>query len=184
MKVLALDLSLTATGWARNLTGAPPALPTFTIECGVIRPRTKGAARLQEVLDGVAKLSERVELAVLEGYAYHSPKFGASQAHSLGELGGVIRLFLFQKKIPYVELAPSVVKKLATGSGAADKGAVLVEAVKRLKYNGHDNNEADAHWLLQAALVHHGLPGAASLPQAHLDALKKVEWPKLQERVA
>lgn len=184
MRVLSLDLSLTATGWARNLIEPPPAPPTFTIDYGVISPRSKGAARLQEVLDRVARLSDGVELAVLEGYAYASPKFGASHAHSLGELGGVIRLFLFQKKIPWVELAPAVVKKLATGSGAADKAAVLVEAVKRLKYDRHDNNEADALFLLQAALIHYGLPGAATLPQQHLDALKKVEWPELAERVA
>lgn len=175
MRALALDLSLTSTGWARNTE--------LLWEVGTIKPRTKGTPRLQEVLDRVNELARGIDLVVIEGYAFLA-KPQQSHAHSLGELGGVIRLYLFQKKIPYVEISPSTVKKLASGKGNADKGMVLVETVKRLKFDGSDHNEADALWLLQAALIHYGHPAAATLPQIHLDALKKVEWPKLEERAA
>ena len=74
-------------------------------------------------------------------------------------------------------MPPSCRAKLATGKGNASKDAVLVAAVRRLAYDGHLHDEADALWLLQAALHHYGLPGAVDLPKGHLQALDKLRWP-------
>lgn len=132
--------------------------------------------RLRWIRDNVLGFVDdyRADLVVLEGYAYAR----ANQAHQIGELGGVLRLALFEAGVRYIELAPSVVKKLATGKGNAGKEQVLVEAVRRLGYEGHDNNESDALWLLAAAQVHYGLTDL-DLPKAHLAALDKVDWPEL-----
>lgn len=171
MRIVALDLSLTATGVADNFGGAQSARIPRTIRSG----ERRGVERLYYLQKAVDEATASADLVVLEGYAFARP----NQAHQLGELGGVIRLTLYVRKRRVLELAPSVVKKLASGKGNARKEEVLVEAVKRLHYLGADNNQADALWLLQAALQHYDLPGRVDLPKTHLEALEKVDWPAL-----
>ena len=165
MNVLALDLSLTALGWARN---AP-------VRSGVWKPPGRGVERLASVLDWLDGVLEGVEIVAVEGYSFGSQ---GRATVSLGELGGVVRLHLHQRGLPFVEIPPSCRAKLATGKGNAGKDEVLAAAIRRLGYDGHDHNAADALWLLQAVLIHYGLPGAVDLPQSHLDALQKIQWPK------
>lgn len=176
MNLLALDLSLTSSGWAAKHGASPATWGTFC-------PTTSGVWRLR---DGVAWVDAlvnawRPDVVVIEGYSFGSQN---SRAHALGEFGGVIRLHLHQRAQTVVELAPKVRAKLATGNGNASKQLVLVEAVKRLGYPGSSFDEADAQWLLQAALIHYGQPGAVSLPASHLAALRTVEWPDVQLRRA
>lgn len=166
MKLIAFDPSLTAIGWARSPDGVE-------VEVGVIRPKGRGAARLWDALHRVMKKCAGYDLIVVEGYAY----WATHNAHDLGELGGVLRLGWHQKKLPYVVVAPKKMKKFATGSGNAAKDAVLTEAVRRLDYQGHDNNESDALWLLQMALHGYEAPAAVELPKKHLAALQGVSWP-------
>lgn len=164
---MALDLSLSASGVAVFDGGL--------ISVDTLRPPgLAGMERLEWIMRRVVDLTEAAEVVLIEGYAFARP----NQAHQIGELGGVIRLALHTRRVPYVEVAPKQVKKLATGKGNAGKELVLVEAVKRLEYAGADNNEADALWLLQAALQHFALPGAVELPKAHLQALEKIDWPR------
>lgn len=170
MRVLSLDLSLTAAGWAKNeqVLATPGLYAT-----GTLRSSASGVRRLQDLLNKVILLARGIELVVIEGYSFAS----VHQAHQLGELGGVIRLGLSQLQIPVVEIAPSVLKKFATGVGNAKKESVLAEAIRRLGFEGSDHNQADALWLLQIALTHYQLPGAVHLPKAQIEALGKVEWP-------
>ena len=168
MKIIALDLSLQATGWARNY-GDPRS--------GTLRPprgRDRGPARLDWIRGEVRRLAEDAELAVLEGYSYGSK---GTALFELGELGGVVRLALYWMDIPYVVVAPQTLKILATGSGRGEKNAVLVEAVKRLGYGGSDHNEADALWLLEAGLQQYGCSDI-DLPKTHLRALAAIRWPR------
>ena len=170
MRLVALDLSLTATGWAScNGTGSAPA-------AGVIKPRGRGVPRLQDALDQVLEVAEGADVAVIEGYAFSSR---ASHAHGLGELGGVIRLALHQRGVKIADVPPASLKKAAAGKGNAPKELVLVEAVKRLGYQGADHNISDALWLLAMARIHYGLPGAPELPKTHLAGLEKVQWPEV-----
>lgn len=168
MNLLALDLSLTSTGWAAQ-HGAPP------VASGTFNPKGTGAPRLHSVVVWLGTLLKvwTPDLVVLEGYSFASP----NRAHHIGELGGVVRLQLFQRGFPFVELAPKVRAKLATGKGNAGKDQVLVEAVRRLGYRGHSNDEADALWLLQAALIVYAQPGAVELPRDHRAALGGVDFP-------
>ena len=166
MRVVALDLSLTATGVCDSQAPDEP----FTLEPPA---RLSGMARLRWIRERVREATKGADLVVIEGYS-HGSRY---QAHYLGELGGVIRLMLHCFEQPYVDVAPSVVKKLATGSGIARKEAVLAEAIRRIGYGGSDHNESDALFLLQVALQHYRLPGAVTLPKANLSALSKVTWP-------
>ena len=166
MNILALDLALTTTGYA------------FPSGPGTFSPPTKadrGMARLAWIRDEVMTLAEGADLVVLEGYSFAS----RGRQHATGELGGVVRLALWERAVPVVEVPPSSLKKYATGRGNAPKDQVLAAAIRRLGFKGHDHNEADALWLRTMARDHYGLPGTPEMPKKHREALAGVEWPDL-----
>lgn len=174
MKIVGLDLSLNATGIARY-DGVTMTLSGKAYE---------GAERLRALRDGVLMMTgvvsqeavdtERPDLVCIEGYSFASRHGG----ERLGELGGVIRLALHEHEMPWIELAPKIVKKLATGKGNAAKEEVFAAAIRRLNYKGDSLDEADALWVREIALQHYGEP-TAELPAAHLVALKGIEWPEI-----
>lgn len=171
-RVVALDLSLTSTGVADSADPGRPFCITPPKGLG-------GPERLYWILQRVMAATAEADLTVIEGYS-HASKY---QTHQMGELGGVVRLALWTRGRPYVELAPSARCKVATGKGNAAKADVLAEAIRRLGYEGSSDDEADARWLLEAALQHYGLPGAASLPAGHTEWLDRYDWPEILEEV-
>jgi Holliday junction resolvasome RuvABC endonuclease subunit len=170
--VLALDLSLTATGWA-----TPSGYGVLTPPAG----RERGLPRVSWIRDAVLSLAAGVDVVVIEGLA-----FGArGQAMlDLAGLGWVVRLGLAEAGVRYVDVPPAVLKKFATGKGNAPKPAMLAAAIRRLGYAGYQADEVDALWLLHAALTHYDLPGAVALPQDQREALAVVSWPPIGLRVA
>lgn len=176
MNVVGLDLSLTATGVA-TAHGTE-----------VLSTKLKGCERLAWVRDEIMRrLGPSIDLngspltyvapdtlVVIEDYAYSR----ANQAHQIGELHGVIRLALHEAGVPMALVAPTARAKYATGSGRAGKSEVLAAAIRRLGYEGHDDNEADALWLRTMALDHYGL-SRITMPTAHREGLDKVDWPEL-----
>jgi len=160
-EILALDLSLTSTGFA--CVDGVGTLPT----------RLRGVDRLAFIRDRVLDIAGgRTRLAVIEGYAFGRPNGMAA----LGELGGVVRVALAEQGVAIVEIPPSSLKKYAAGKGNADKQLVLTEAVRRLGYEGSSNDEADALWLYTMACD--ALCGTAPVvPAANRMALEAVTWP-------
>lgn len=173
MRIAALDLSLRASGVATNFGGA---VSSFTIAPGV----RIGSERLFFIQKAIDQATAGADLVLREGYAFGAK--GNAQ-YDLAELGGCVRVVMYCRKRPFLQVPPSVVKKVATGDGNAKKETVLVEAVKRLGYQGSDHNQADALFLLQAALQYYQLPGAVELPKKNLEALARVKWPTVQELV-
>lgn len=163
MRVVGVDLSLTSTGIA-----------FANGETRTIKVPADGMARLSSIRSHLMAYVEvfGADLVVIEGYSYGSP----NRAAHLGELGGVIRLALYERRVRYVDVPPAVLKKYATGKGNAGKNEMLTEAVRRLGYTGSSDDEADALWLRAAALEHYGEPVAA-MPQENVKALAKVSWP-------
>lgn len=163
--VVGLDLSLTGTGVAHPGGGS-----------STIRTKLTGAARLGYLRDLIGQWlsDERTDLVAVEGYAFGR----TNKAHQMGELGGVVRLMLHERGQPWCEIPPSSMKKYATGKGNAGKSEVLVAAVRRLGYDGADDNQADALWLRAMALDHLGAP-CVQVPASHRDALVKVQWPAI-----
>lgn len=161
MNVVGLDLSLTHTGVADGFTGP-----------WVIDPKKlRGIERVDFIANLILiNMDERTDLICIEGYSFGSR---SSQAHALGELGGVVRRDLWREGFTYIDVPPSTLKTYATGKGNASKALVLVEAVKRLGYDGHDDNEADALWLadMGARLAGYQRP---DLPATHLRALDRI----------
>lgn len=182
MRVLGLDLSLTSTG---------VALPDGTTE-RLQPPRLVGMERLcwlrDQVLrraigepDPVTDLPPGVDVIAVEGYAMGSKR--QSHSYATGELGGVVRLALWEDGYRVVDVPPATLKVFATGRGNASKDEVLAEAIRRLQYQGANNDEADALWLRALTLAAYGVP-VVDVPKTHLRALEKIEWPQLTTAVA
>ena len=165
MNLMGLDLSLTSTGISVNE------------ETFVIASKQKGAARLSEisqlVLDSCITLD--VRCVIIEGYSFASRN---SQAHSIGELGGAVRMRLYENSIDYVDVPPTCRAKFATGKGNASKGEVIsaVSAKTRKVFSGGGgNDECDAWVLEQMGLAKLG-ESKWDWSKEQLSALSKVEW--------
>lgn len=169
MNVLALDLSLTATGWAfRDMVNGGVE------RSGVLStPKLSGIPRLRHVRELVLGLALDAQLIVIEGYAYGAK---GNAILNIAELGGVIRVALTDHGHEYVEVPPASLKMFATGKGNVGKDEMLAAAIRRLGYSGHDHNEADALWLLQMACCARGLELASN--EAQRRALAKITWPE------
>lgn len=163
--VVGLDLSLTSTGVAVESE-------TFTLQ-----PTMTGMARLawlrEMLLSHLADLSSPV--VCVEGYSFGSRN---SQAHAAGELGGVVRLALWDAEIPFVDVPPTCRAKFATGRGNASKAEVVsaVSARTGIVWSGKGADDRCDAWILQeCGLVHFGAPRFA-WPAVNVSALEKVDW--------
>lgn len=165
--VVGLDLSLTATGAAHPHPDG--GAMSRTLKAGARR----GMTRLAWLRDEIHTITTGADLVTIEGYSFSSR---ASQAHALGELGGVIRLALHEAGTPHLDVPPATLKTYATGRGNAGKVDVVVAARERLGYQGTDDNEADALWLRAIGLDLLGHPIVA-LPKTHRRALDKLTRP-------
>jgi Holliday junction resolvasome RuvABC endonuclease subunit len=94
-----------------------------------------------------------VEAIAIEGYA-----FGSQMANMAGELGGMIRLALFDKYRFQTEEAafplvvpPTSLKKYITGKGRVDKNQVLLQVYKKWGVEFTDDNAADSYGLARIA---------------------------------
>lgn len=168
MHLLAIDPSLTMWGIAVADARGPHAPTSW-------RPPGSGTARLAACRDRLAAICDEVDpqVVVLEGYSYRS---SGSAVLGLAELGGVLRLLLHDRRLAWCDVPPAAAKRWATGSGAAPKERVLVEAIRRLDYVGHSHHEADALWMLHMAAAHYELAWAAQVPAAHRSG-RPPPWP-------
>jgi len=162
---LGIDLSLTSTGYSNNENS------------GVISVHSTGVKRLIEISESIGNLivELKINAAVIEGYSFSSRN---SHAHSIGELGGVVRVMLYRMDIPYVEIPPTCRAKFATGRGNASKNEVIsfVSAKTGMIWkNPGADDKCDAWILEEMARAKFGLHRHDwSAPS--MDALNKVDW--------
>lgn len=86
-------------------------------------------------------------IVAIEGYAMGSK----TRPQMAGELGGHLRLLLWQAGIPYIIVPPTTLKKYVLGSGNAAKELMLKEVFKRWGYDTDSNDRADAYGLARVA---------------------------------
>lgn len=140
-KIVGIDPSLTGTGMCVSKS----YLAGSHTETALIAPKIFGVKRLIYIRNNILLWCEGATLVTIEGYAYGKQ----NQAHQMGELGGVLRVALTEDGIPWVEVAPTAVKKFATGAGNANKEAVAVGVYKKWGREFPNNNEADAYVLME-----------------------------------
>lgn len=162
MDIIGLDLSLTSTGIATEKG-------TFTI-----KSKLKGVQRLDEIwrLTQSCLLDFEEPYVVIEGYAFQKQ---GSHCHAQGELGGVIRYELFQRKTPFVEVPPTVRSMFATGRGNAGKAEVVSNVTARSGLIFSTDDEADA-WVLREMGMQHFGQSDLEWPAKNMSALGKVKW--------
>jgi len=164
--ILGLDLSLTSTGYS----GCGNS--------GAITSKFRGVERLDDIAQQIQNLviTAPADIAVIiEGYSFASRH---SQAHAIGELGGVVRLTLFRLGIPFVEVPPTCRAKFATGRGNASKNEVIsaISARTGIVWAGKSaDDEVDAWVLEEMGRCVINIP-RYEWPKTHLEALDKVDW--------
>lgn len=166
LRVLGLDLSITATGYA---------LPDGTT--GTFKSPWKGDQRLVAIRSALTNHLPVTDLAVIEDLPTHAKSAGIT-----GMVHGAVRATLIEAGVPYVLITPATLKAYATGKGNADKTAMAIAALKRAGREFGDDNQCDAFWLRAAGLDWYGQP-EFELPKAQRDRLAKVTWPN-REAVA
>ncbi|MBP9920147.1 MAG: hypothetical protein KBF43_16340 [Dermatophilaceae bacterium] len=177
MNVLGIDPSLTGTGVAHaegllTITSKPDDTLTGR------RNRLGGIVhQLDDVVLGVKpwRFERTPDLVVIEApsLAQHS-QAGTLDRNGLWWLI-VDRLLILG--IPTVEVAPSTLKKFATGKGNATKADMRMALFQRAGLDVRDDNQVDAWWLRQVGLHLLDDMDAITLPKTHADALAKVARP-------
>ncbi len=86
-------------------------------------------------------------LVAIEGYAMGSK----TRPQMAGELGGHLRLLLWQAGIPYIIVPPRSLKSYVTGSGNSPKEVMMMTTYKRWGYESENNDQCDAYCLARLA---------------------------------
>lgn len=163
--IFGLDLSLTSTGISGNG------------DIASIRTNTSGPERLHIISGEVCErlTSSAQPAVVIEGYSFASRN---SQAHSIGELGGVVRLELWRRGIPFIAVAPTARAKFATGRGNASKIEVTsaVSARTGMVWAGSGADDMCDAWILEEmGLVALGR-GRYDWPAVSKSVVSSINW--------
>jgi len=170
--VVGLDLSLTSTGICAN--GEAETISTVL----------KGIPRLSWISKVICDRLEEVTdpLVCIEGYSFGSRN---SQAHSIGELGGVVRLSLWERNIPWVDIPPTCRAKFATGKGNAAKNEVVssISARTGIVWSGKGADDMCDAWILEEMGRCHFNMARHDWPQVNLSSMDKVDWSPFSDYV-
>jgi crossover junction endodeoxyribonuclease RuvC len=167
-----------------NIAGIDPSLTSTGISTSagteVIKTTLRGASRLSAVSRGVIELCENlnIDLVIIESYSFASRN---SQAHSIGELGGCIRMLLWESNIPFIDIPPTSRAKFATGKGNAGKSEVISAISSKtgiLFSGGSADDECDAWVLREMGIVKIG-ESQYSWTKEQLSSLEKIDWSPL-----
>lgn len=142
-RFIGLDLSLTGTGVALSRADAHSSnISTGLLKGAALRSVERLHWYREKIVENWIKAAPtETTIVAMEGYSFGSRN---SQAHSLGELGGVIRLALASRGVPIILVPPGTLKKFVTGKGTATKPEMAVGLFKRWGIEKSDDNEADA----------------------------------------
>lgn len=167
--VVGVDASISKTGLAvhrRHVTVAPTLIrPVETKERG--QDHLSRAERMYESVQAVNSRVPYDSLVLLEGPAYGAK---GSSFHDLAGHWWQMFARLSMGWCDVIVVTPGQLKKFATGSGSANKEAVMLAAVRRwpdLNITGNDT--ADAAVLMQMGRALTGED--VGVPKAHLAAL-------------
>lgn len=171
MRLMGLDLSLTSTGISSS----------GKTMCLMPAKSQRGAERLsfmsRAILDKIK--NDSIECVIIEGYSFASKN---SQAHSIGELGGCVRMLLWESRIPYIDVPPTSRAKFATGKGNAGKTEVIssISSKTGLTFSGAGaDDECDAWVLEQMGYAYLGI-SEFNWTKEQMAGLLKVDWSAME----
>jgi len=125
----------------------------------VYKAEGDGIEKLCNIRNYLEDLLSEYEVAkiAMEGYA-----FGSQMSHMLGELGGMIKLLIFdlypgndQVRFPIIVPPPSLKKYIAGKATKVSKSQVLLQVYKKWGVEFNDDNAADSYGLARIARNKH-----------------------------
>lgn len=146
MPVLGIDQSANHSG-VTLLDDTGELILTQLIEPKKLRDAER-LAYIRDALTGVLSHNPNVHTAVLEGYSYGS----VNKKFVLGEVGGIVKVTLFDHKIKFYGAAPIQLKKFASGNAKATKQQVIAAVERKWGHRFEDDNIADSYALARLAL--------------------------------
>lgn len=178
MRIVGLDLSLTATGVAvLQWRAGDVFVETFTL-------KSKGKAddnllardaRLRALSGHVVQSVGPAGLVVIEQPAFSQT--GGSH-HDRSGLWWLTVNALHERGITVAEVSPTTLKKYVTGKGNASKMDVMAKMIRLMpEVEIANDNEADALGLALMGARRYDEPVEPSLPLVNLEAMEKVRWP-------
>lgn len=204
MRVLGIDLSLIRPGIAAVDPHLPPLAgtlhlnsllkPSKAVEAKPVTARRLKAvkakayvpldlparmARLRQTRDYVRQVvaAAPTELAVMERMYVDRV---SDEVLERAWAWGIVAEDLLRMGVPVAMVPPSTLKVYATGSGKADKAAMLQAARDKWPdVEFEDDNAADACWLAAMGARYLGRPCDGEASEVSIAALSGAEWPAL-----
>ena len=138
---IGIDASLTSTGIV-VLDGMEQIYSK-----AIISSKVKGTERLRDLKKKTKEYMANFVLAqdipvFLENYSFGSVMGG--RTFSIGEWGGVLRVLLDEMGFKVTGIAPTMLKKFATGKGNSKKEQMLLQTFKRYGQEFDNNDLCDA----------------------------------------
>ena len=174
--IMGLDLSLTATGIVVLKEGT-------VITKRLVKTKPQGNLPLDEI-ERLLGIKEEIrkeiktyepELILIENLA-----FMARNTTALVQLAGLnymVREMLAISRTPFVMVAPSTLKKFATGKGNGPKDIVILETYKNFNVSFVDNNLCDAYVLsMIGCALKNECPKKLTVPQKEVLKLLGVQY--------
>lgn len=157
--MLGIDQSLSSTGYAYSEGGERLTFGRITTK------DQRGSVRLFYIRNRLHEIVEKVRpsLVVFEGYAMG---FGRSTGRlaDLGELGGVLKLYAWERGLDVLVVPPSTLKLAVVGRGNAKKEEMAIAVRRSYGYDVAQDDEADAVGL---ALIGWSRMGVNTLKLSH-----------------
>jgi crossover junction endodeoxyribonuclease RuvC len=175
MIVVGLDMSLVATGVCIKRDAS--------VELHTIKTKPKDfpndLERLRHIVDETLALipADGPDLICVEDFFTPSKPHQIGSAIKLIGLGMILRDEMYQRKFPFIIVAPTQLKKFVSGHGRFPKDQITKEIFKKWKIDASDNNQADACGLGYLADVIYRLKTGADVSDCRkyeLDVAKKV----------
>lgn len=115
-------------------------------------PKEKGFRRLQLIAQEVRRTLEvwQPDYAIVEGYAFGNH----NSLVTLVECGTQVRNVLFDLKVPWAEVPPTMLKKWVTGSGNAKKDGMAKSVKERWGFVSFSDDIVDAFALAKMGETH------------------------------
>lgn len=171
-----MDQSLNSTGISYRVDGRPV---TRVIDPGKLRGLKRLSYIRKQLLSVIALVNPG--LVVFEDYVMGFRKGTGRLAH-LGELGGVLKLTVYETGIDLMVVPTATLKSLVAGNGSAKKPDVIRALAKKYGYHVAQEDEADA---LSLMLIGEAKCGSTELKAeaSRMASLEKCEVIKGQPKL-
>ncbi|URN94511.1 MAG: hypothetical protein NAG76_22285 [Candidatus Pristimantibacillus lignocellulolyticus] len=136
-----------------------------------ITSKAKDPVRMIEIIDKVIEQLEPNDIITIEGFAYGAQGNAVSIQYGLG---WALRMRLHEHS-GYTEIAPTALKKFASGKGNTKKDELSVHIYKAWGFEHKSDNVRDAYVLARMALGLHQTTGQFSLGDYHKYQLEVLE---------